>query len=286
MSEKGWNVLSQIIIFKKQFIIDKVIIARDTSIKNDFYTDIQKLCKENNLSFCDRNDKYEIKTPYLIAISWRWLISYTQDQTLIVFHDSLLPKYRGFAPLVNALINGETTIGVTALLGTVKYDTGEILFQEKTNIAYPIKISEAITLVSKLYRSISLKLVKSIISERVLKTKVQNENLATYSLWRNEQDYNINWNKSAIEIQRFIHAVGYPYLNAVTNAGNKSYRIINATPINDVQIENRDNGKVIFVEDGYPVIVCGSGLLKITEMEYFTTGENPLPLKNFRTKFE
>ena len=88
---------------------------------------------------------------YQLAIGWRWLISGTEN--LIVLHDSLLPKYRGFAPLVNSLINGEQEIGVTAIWAGPEFDAGEIIFQEKAGICYPIKIQEAIEIVSGLYRN-------------------------------------------------------------------------------------------------------------------------------------
>jgi methionyl-tRNA formyltransferase len=57
----------------------------------------------------------EICSDFNIAISWRWMLKVSN---LIVIHDSLLPKYRGFSPLVNMLINGEDTLGVTVLFAT------------------------------------------------------------------------------------------------------------------------------------------------------------------------
>ena len=53
---------------------------------------------------------------------------------LIVFHDSVLPKLRGFNPLVTSLINGYEEIGVTVLYGTEDFDRGEIILQKKVNI--------------------------------------------------------------------------------------------------------------------------------------------------------
>ena len=68
-----------------------------------------------------------------------------------MFHDSLLPKYRGFAPLVKGLICGETRFGVTALFGASQYDAGDILFQASVGITYPIAISDLITRVADCY---------------------------------------------------------------------------------------------------------------------------------------
>ena len=54
--------------------------------------------------------------------------------------------------------------------------------------------------------------------------------------------------------------------------------------IDDVKIENRDVGKIIFIKDGYPVIVCGKGLLKITEAVYLNDAKSIFPLKKFRIR--
>jgi methionyl-tRNA formyltransferase len=53
-------------------------------------------------------------------------------------HDSLLPKYRGFAPLPNALINGEREVGVTALFASEEYDMGDIVCQRRLAVEYPM----------------------------------------------------------------------------------------------------------------------------------------------------
>ena len=49
-----------------------------------------------------------------------------------------MPKYRGFAPLVNSLVNGEKIIGVTALFASEEYDNGDIIMQSSVDITYPI----------------------------------------------------------------------------------------------------------------------------------------------------
>ena len=84
-----------------------------------------------------------------MAVSWRWMIKHPKNK-LIVFHDSILPKYRGFAPLVNMLINGEKEIGVSAIFGADEYDS-EII-SEKTTISYPIKIQKPFRLIMRILK--------------------------------------------------------------------------------------------------------------------------------------
>ncbi len=55
--------------------------------------------------------------------------------------------------------------------------------------------------------------------------------------------------------------------------------------VKDVIIENRHIGKILFFTDGFPVIVCGKGLLKITEANFEHDGKSIFPLNKFRVRF-
>ena len=120
-----------------------------------------------------------------------------------------------------------------------------------------------------------------------LKTFPQDEVLASYSLWRDEYDYFIDWSMSAEEIRRFVDAVGSPYLGATAFLKGEIVRILNVEQVKDVFVENRTNcvGKIIFIRDSCPVIVCGSGLLKITDLRQ-SNGKSLIGLIQFRSKFE
>ena len=208
-------------------------------------------------------------------------------EKLIIFHDSILPKYRGFSPLVSSLINGEQTIDVTAIFGDEKYDEGEVLAQSVSKITYPIKIQAAINLGNEDVYKCGEQILEKIINKIPITGIKQNNSPVSFSMWRNDKDYFIDWNKSSSEIIRFIDAVGFPYLGACSICNGSLIRIINAIEMHDVNIENRTPGKVIFVEDGLPVVVCGDGLLKITEAFYGDKEAdfNFLPMSQFRLRF-
>ena len=67
-------------------------------------------------------------------------------------------------------------------------------------------------------------------------SKPQEEEKATYSLWRNEDDYLIDWNNTSKQIKRFIDAVGSPYKSASSYINNKKVRIIAANEYPDKTI--------------------------------------------------
>lgn len=284
MSKKGFKVLEALINNNYQSAISAIIVGRDTNIDNDFANEIIAVSNQNNIRCFERNEKAAIDSDYSIAISWRWLI-YENSSKIIVLHDSLLPKYRGHASLVNMLINKEKEIGVSAIFASKEYDTGDIISQSSTPINYPIKISTAIDLVIENYIALVLEIVNTLLSGKTLIAIKQEEALATYSLWRDEEDYLINWKNNSNDILNFINAVSSPYKGAATYInGLQKIRILDAAIEKDVQIENRDIGKVIFTRDKYPVIVCGSGLLKLIQVVDDSTHEDALPFISFRIR--
>lgn len=282
MTEKGYAVLQSILTNLNPDAIAMVIASRDSGIQNDYYEDIRATCRDAGIAFYDRKNAPAVATEYALAISWRWMIHDVPQ--LITLHDSLLPRYRGFAPLASALINGEQKIGVTALFAGNEYDTGDIICQRELNISYPIKIQEAIRRIIPLYTDISFFIASAIVAGRPLARTAQDESRATYSLWLDDSDYNISWGSHASQIRRFIDAVGYPYMGARSSLDGQSIIIHDAVEQPDVTIENRAPGKVIFNRDGLPVIVCGNGLLKI--IQAVDQSDAPIiPLRKFRSRF-
>lgn len=282
MTEKGFTVIAAIHAAYPG-IIGAVVAARDINIANDYYVQIADFCNKNNLTFYDRSDSYSIGTEFAIAVSWRWIIN-SGSSRLIIFHDSLLPRYRGFNPLVTALINGDKTIGVTALYATAEYDRGHIISQSKSEISYPIKIKDAISIILENYKDLAIQVADSLFRDTDPVGTPQDEAAASYSLWRDEKDYFIDWIKPATFIERVVDALGFPYKGAASTIAGKIVRVVKAQALRDVNIANRTVGKVIFVHDLKPVVVCGDGLLRIDEL-VDDAGNSLIPLRSFRTRF-
>ena len=281
LGKKGLDCIKSLKKSHLNHVVD-VVIDRDQNVQKDYAEEIQELCEQLKIPTILRKEATKSAAGTLeIAIGWRWLIN-TENQVL-VFHDSLLPKYRGFNPLVTALINGDKEIGVTALTAGESYDTGDIIGQKSTLIDYPINIKSAIDQVSQLY----VELLHDVFSKHLsksLKGIPQEASEASYSLWRDEEDYWIDWQQSAEEIRRFIDAVGYPYKGAKTKASGHTVRILNATTKPDVEIANRTPGKVIFKDSEGFHIVCRQGLLCVSEF-YNDTGEKVDLGNAFRIRF-
>jgi methionyl-tRNA formyltransferase len=283
LTRKGFEVLKALIASGHASHIDRVVVGTDKHVQHDYSREIQDLCASHHVLCIPRQQALEVASPLSIAISWRWMID-KQPTKLIVLHDSLLPKYRGFAPLVTALMNGDEEIGVTALYAANEYDRGDIIFKSSSKITYPIRIAEAIERVSQNYVSIVLSIFEHVLRGQELPRTPQNETEATYSLWRDEQDYLIPWGNDASSIRRFIDATGYPYLGACAFLDSQKIRILAAEERPDVLIVNRTPGKVISTDRGCPVVVCGKGLLRLTEVIDDQTGNTILPFPRLRIR--
>ena len=286
MNSKGFYVLKKFIEKFGSENIEYIVSSEDKNLKKDYFKEIKELANLNKISFFNRFDNFfEIEKSfcsYKFAIGWRWIIA--NSSNLIVFHDSLLPKYRGFAPLVNTLINGDNKGGVTALFASDEYDKGDIIAQKSFEIKYPIKIESAIKQIEPLYFELVDEIYNQIKDNNKLQAQKQDEDSATYSLWLDNEDYFIDWSWSADKIKRFVDAVGYPYDNAKAHLNGKIVKFVDVEIAGDVKIENRKRhiGKVIFIKDGYPIIVCKKGLLKLIDIR---DEKNNKLMINFRSKF-
>ena len=295
MTEKGLRVLQAAVDTFGPGQIAYVVGAADENLTRDYRDEIAAVCRQHGIAYfdrknLDREDAFRATAEYHFAVSWRWMIH--DASRLIVLHDSLLPKYRGFAPLPTALINGEPFVGVTALLvnqepnqENAEYDRGDILGQRKLPVSYPVKIQVVISSLSTEYAALVVDLCRRICAGVTLAGVPQKEAEATYSLWRDEEDYRVPWSADADRIKRFVDSVGSPYKGASALIGERKVRILDATVEPDIHIENRQPGKVVFVRQGHPVVVCGRGLLRITDLRDDATGQALLPLSKLRTRF-
>ncbi|HSC40003.1 MAG TPA: formyltransferase family protein [Chitinophagaceae bacterium] len=283
MGSKGLAVLQYICASPYRHCINNVVTARDKGVLQDYTEEILDVCRQNGISFFERTTYCEMPgAAYRILIGWRWMVPETNT---IVLHDALLPAYRGFAPLVNALINGEKEVGVTALWAAAQYDAGAVIAQRKMTVNEPVRINDAIVAMAGLYVQVMEQILEDICNGGQLVATPQDEAAATYSLWRDEADYFIDWKLDDRRILRTIYALSFPYHGACTLLHGRKVIIEDAIPVKDVAIVNRDPGKVLFVEEGLPVVVCGTGLLKIKAAYYYPDKKAILPLEKFRSRF-
>lgn len=112
----------------------------------------------------------------------------------------------------------------------------------------------------------------------------QNDSEASYSVWRDEDDYYINWNLNSDIIKRHIDAVGFPYLGARTKYKSQTLVFMDAIEEKGLDLVNRTPGKVLKKSGNRYYVICRKGILSIKQ--FFTVEGDVFQPKKFRMKFE
>jgi len=147
----------------------------------------------------------------------------------INIHASLLPAYRGSAPIQWAIINRERETGVTTMFMDEGLDTGDILFSSKLEIAPDDTSATLHDRLAKLGADLLVKTIKAIETKEIIPVP-QDHKKATYAPLLKKNDGHINWKKSAEDIEAFIRGIN-PWPGAFTFYGNKRLKILASMPI-------------------------------------------------------
>jgi len=145
-------------------------------------------------------------------------------------HGSLLPKYRGAAPIHWAVINGEKETGVTSFKLQHKIDTGDLLFQEKITIEKTDTTGIVYAKLKILGAEVVLKSVDAV-SKGEVKLMQQKETLVTHAPKLNRFNCKINFSKTTLEVYNQIRGLN-PFPLAWTHLVHKEVKIISANPLN------------------------------------------------------
>ncbi|MBZ4135020.1 bifunctional UDP-4-amino-4-deoxy-L-arabinose formyltransferase/UDP-glucuronic acid oxidase ArnA [Escherichia fergusonii] len=173
-------------------------------------------------------------------------------------HGSLLPKYRGRAPLNWVLENGENETGVTLHRMVAKADAGAIIAQQRVAIDPE---DAALTLHKKLCQSASQMLEYALpaIKQGQTQETAQNESEATYFGRRNPEDSFLDWNKPATVLHNMVRAVADPWPGAFSYVGTQKFTIWSSRV--HPRVNAAQPGSVISVAPF--LIACGDGALEI-----------------------
>ena len=179
-------------------------------------------------------------------------------------HASLLPKYRGGAPVHYALINGEKETGVTIMEMIKKMDAGGIYAQESLPITNQDDVGSMFTKLSLLGRKLLLATLPQILAND-LKATPQDEALATFSPNITREQEQIDWQKSAQAIDCQIRGM-HPWPVAYTTYQGQRWKIYRSQVIEETT--QALPGTIIAKEKGKLWIACGEQtVLAIEELQ-------------------
>lgn len=190
-------------------------------------------------------------------------------------HGSLLPKYRGAAPIQWAVLNGDKTTGITTMYMDEGMDTGDMIFKEEVTIGEDETTGELWDRLSKIGGQLLVKTLKAIEDGSAPREK-QGDNY-TLAPMLNKEMAKINWNeKSAEDIKNLVRGLN-PIMGAFTFFKGKKIKIWKVECVNEkhiYDIENVDifkNGQVIISDTKKGLFVKTKfGIIKVLEIQ----GEN------------
>ena len=164
----------------------------------------------------------------------------------INIHASLLPKYRGAAPIQRAILAGDKKTGITIMQMNEKLDAGNIILQKEIEIKEKNTAQEIHNQLSQIGGELINNLLKQLEKKEQIKSIPQNESMATYAKKITPEETKINWEKSGKEILRQINAIGGWFLL------NKE-----RVKIFDAEISSRKTETPGFIVDKNFSISCG-----------------------------
>ncbi len=180
-------------------------------------------------------------------------------------HASLLPGYRGAAPINWAIINGDRETGVSTMFMDAGLDTGPVLLEKKVAIGDDDTAEDLAVSLSNEGAAL-LKETIALLSEGRLKPRPQDDSKATFAPVLKKEDGRIDWTKGSEEIRNLIRGL-YPWPGAYTQWKGllKIHSALAHTGpgVNAVA----SPGTVIGVQGGTIDVACGEGVLRITELQ-------------------
>lgn len=188
----------------------------------------------------------------------------------INIHGSLLPRWRGAAPIQRALLAGDAETGVCIMQMEAGLDTGPVLLRG----AFPIEASDTTASLHDRLADLGARLCVEALGKLPLPAEPQPAEGVTYAHKIEKAEAVIDWTKSATELDRHIRAFN-PFPGAQALFGGQTVKLWQAAPI----AGSGPAGSVLAVDKKQIVIACGAGALAVSELQ--KAGGKRLPVQQF-----
>jgi methionyl-tRNA formyltransferase len=209
--------------------IELVVTHADDPHENIWFGSVAALCQERSIPYVqpEASDLLEllpqfkkIAPDYIFSFYYRYMITSdilaTAGIAALNMHGSLLPKYRGRAPVNWAILHGETETGASLHIMEAKPDAGDIVGQ----VAVPIDPDEDATAVFAKVSNAAVEVMQAALPELLQGRVPRTPNVlanGSYFGGRKPEDGRIHWNQSAKQVHDLIRAVAPPYPGAFTD---------------------------------------------------------------------
>ena len=228
----------------------------------------------------------ELNADIFVVVAFRMLPKVVWDMPRLGtfnLHASLLPQYRGAAPINWAIINGETTTGVTTFLLNEKIDEGKILLQESINIS-PADNAETIhDKLAEIGKDLVIRTVDGLIANNLQpQTQIEDNHTPLKPAPKIfKSDCVIDWNKKGIDIVNFVRGLS-PYPTATMELKDTQTNNTLLFKVFDVAFEadtNAEQNKIYSDQKEYLKIGISDGYIHIKELQL--SGKRKNNIKDF-----
>jgi len=221
--------------------IDLVLTHQDDPNENVWFGSVAKLCEEKKISCLTPSARelaglipkiQKLAPDYLFSFYYRHMIPAEllacAKIAALNMHGSLLPKYRGRAPVNWAILHGETETGATLHVMEAKPDAGDIVGQSAVVIGPDEIATDVFGKVSKAAVEVIQKVLPELIQGRVPK-KPNELNKGSYFGGRKPEDGRIHWEQTSKQVHDLVRAVAPPYPGAFTEHQGQKWIVARST---------------------------------------------------------
>ena len=289
-TQRGYLTLKALIGMKAD-LVGVISMEQDSHETVRFENQIQEAAETNKVPFHQTRHlsdakwvellKDKLKPDLGIVVGCRVMIPRdlyeVPPRGTVAVHDSLLPEYRGFAPLTWAIINGQKETGVTLFYLDERMDGGDIVSQKRV----PLGPNET---GGEIYEKVCQATVDVVCEQYPLlekgkeERKKQDYSSGSFCCSRTPEDGRIDWATSGEKVYNLIRAITDPYPGAYSYYEGKKLVIWKAKPVEpSPQYAGRIPGKVVRLskKDGSVDVLTGDSVIRLFEVQF--EGEERLP---------
>jgi methionyl-tRNA formyltransferase len=191
-------------------------------------------------------------------------------------HGSILPRWRGAAPIQRALLAGDAETGITIMQLDAGLDTGPVLLERHRPIGLHDTAGDLHDALAELGAAALLEAVDGLTTGKLL-PRAQPAEGVTYAAKIDKSEALIDWNEDAVQLDRRIRAFN-PWPVAETRLAGESLRLLRAR-VGDAQARAAEPGTVLGLADDGLRVACGAGVLAVSELQ--RAGKRPVAARDF-----
>ena len=210
-----------------------------------------------------------LKPDLIVVVAFGQLLSQTildiPRLGCINVHASLLPRYRGAAPIHWAIVNGETQSGVTTMFMDAGLDTGDMILKTAVPISDTMTTEQLHDILMTSGAELLLETVRQLATGSAPRTKQTDEG-TNYAPLLTKETGRIDWNKSAVEIHNLVRGLN-SWPGAYTTLNGSNFKIWRTGVVADNTTVAARAGEIVKITNQGFYVATGDGLLEILELQ-------------------